>query len=113
MSEAARPEGRADLILSAEEWADLVVHPMAQSSATSLAEEIVRRVGSAAETEDFNRWLGPAMNIWNATPQPDRGGRTGYVLVKVKNPSTQAARDASGQVIVGSLRWGKDSRTLV
>jgi len=84
MTEAAQPEGRNGLVLSEQEWAELVVSHMARNSATSFAEEITRRVGSVAAMDELNRWLGMAMNIWNTTPQPDRGGRTAYEMFSQK-----------------------------
>jgi hypothetical protein len=81
MTEAAQSEGRSGLVLSETEWAELVVSHMARNSATSFAEDITRRVGSVAALDELNRWLGMAMNIWNTTPQPDRGGRTALELL--------------------------------
>jgi hypothetical protein len=89
MTEAAQKEGRTALILSTQEWAELVVQHMQRNSATSFAEEIVQRVGSVAETDEVNRWLGLGMNIWNTTPQPDRGGRTAQELLSGKRPTQE------------------------
>ena len=86
MTEAAQKEGRSQLIMSADAWATLVVEHMQRTSATSFAEEMVQRVGSVAELDDLNRWLGLAMNIWNTTPQPDRGGRTALELLSGQPP---------------------------
>lgn len=93
MTEAAQQEGRTQLILSVDEWTDLVVHHMQQSSATSFPEEMVRRVGSVAAIDDLNRWLGLAMNIWNNTPQPDRGGLTPNELVSRKSTAYERGDD--------------------
>jgi hypothetical protein len=30
--------------------------------------------------EEINKWLGLAMNIWNNTPQPDRGGKSAFEM---------------------------------
>ena len=42
--------------------------------------EIVGRVGEVQSVEEINRWLGLAMNIWNNTPQPDRGGKSPFEI---------------------------------
>jgi len=42
------------------------------------SKDVVKWVGEVPSLDDMNRWLALAMNIWNSTPQPDRGGRTAY-----------------------------------
>lgn len=42
--------------------------------------EIVKRVGSVERVEDLNHWARLATAIWNATPQPDRGGKSAHEL---------------------------------
>ena len=44
--------------------------------------DVVKWVGEVTSLDDLNRWLGLAMNIWNATPQPDRGGKAAYELFR-------------------------------
>jgi hypothetical protein len=76
MSAAARAEGRTGLILSPEEWRELVLKHLNDSDMNAFAQEIFNRVGDVKDVEGLNRWLALATNIWNTTPQPDRGGRT-------------------------------------
>lgn len=82
MTEAARVEGKTALILSTEEWKQLVLSHLNSPDITAFGREIMERVGEVQDRDDLNRWLGLAMNIWNTTPQPDRGGRTAYEMSK-------------------------------
>ena len=76
MTEAARAEGRMNLIMTPAQWKKLVFAYMKSSQISEFSKEIVARVGKVESVEEINKWLGLAMNIWNNTPQPDRGGRS-------------------------------------
>lgn len=83
MTEAARDAGKDALILSAAEWAILVQRCMADSDPMVFPQEIIGRVGDAAEEDELNDWMALAHNIWNNTPQPDRGGKTANELIRM------------------------------
>jgi hypothetical protein len=76
MTAAANAAGRAELVMDVETWRDLVLRQMAGSDPNAFFEDITARLGSLGDIDELNQWLGLANNIWNATPQPDRGGRT-------------------------------------
>jgi hypothetical protein len=76
MTVAANTAGRAELVMDVETWRDLVLHHMSGSDPNAFFQDIIGRLGSLSDIDELNRWLGLANNIWNATPQPDRGGRT-------------------------------------
>jgi hypothetical protein len=80
MTLAANAAGRTELVMGVETWRDLVVHHMSGSDPNAFFQDIIGRLGSLSDIEELNRWLGLANNIWNATPQPDRRGRTPYEL---------------------------------
>jgi hypothetical protein len=80
MTEAARPEGKDKLVKPVEEWKKLVLSRMRANDNMSFSKDIMKWVGNVASLDELNRWLALAMNIWNATPQPDRGGKTAYEL---------------------------------
>jgi len=80
MTEAAKSEGKNKLVKPVEEWRKLVLARMKANDNMSFSKDIVKWVGEVASLDDLNRWLALAMNIWNATPQPDRGGKTAYEL---------------------------------
>ena len=44
------------------------------------SKKVMGWVGTVSSLDDLNKWLALAMNIWNATPQPDRGGKTAYEM---------------------------------
>jgi len=82
MTAAARAAELTGLVISASKWEALVVKYMKGPDLTSFSEEIVRRVGDADSVEDIDRWLQLAMNIWNNTSQPDRGGKSPNELLR-------------------------------
>jgi hypothetical protein len=89
MTEAARSESREKLVMPAEEWQSLVLAHMDAGTFMQFSQEIIGRVGSIASLDDANKWFHLAMNIWNNTPQPDRGGRSARELAREprNNPS--------------------------
>ncbi|HVB63802.1 MAG TPA: hypothetical protein VNE17_03655 [Nitrolancea sp.] len=86
MTAAARREGRARLILSEDEWIALVLRHMYGPDPRSFTQEIIDRVGQAANITALNRWLMLATGIWNATPQPDRDGKSANELLAEERP---------------------------
>lgn len=80
MTEAARSEGKDKLVRPVEEWKKLVLACMKAKEYNRFSKNVVKWVGEVASLDDLNRWLALAMNIWNATPQPDRCGKTAYEL---------------------------------
>lgn len=48
----------------------------------AFGEEIIARIGPVEEIDGMNKWMGLAMNIWNNTPQADRGGKSALELDK-------------------------------
>jgi len=88
MTAAANAAGRAELDMDVDTWRDLVLHHMSGSDPNSFFQDIIGRLGSLRDIDELNRWIGLANNIWNATPQPDRGARTPRELAgRWSNPS--------------------------
>jgi hypothetical protein len=79
-SNAAAERNRPDLVMSEEQWRGLVVRHMVSTNPNSYFQEIMARIGPASSLDEVNDWLGLANNIWNVTPQPDRGGKTAKEL---------------------------------
>src|SRR6266851_617614 len=77
---AATEAGRADLIMSLDDWRTLVLAHMGDSDPNAYFQDVMARIGPASSLDDLNRWLALANNIWNTTPQPDRGGKTATEL---------------------------------
>lgn len=82
MTAAAAAAGAIRLVMSVPEWRALVMRHLGAADATAFSEEILERAGNSGSIEDLNVWLQLAMNIWNTTPQPDRGGKTAYELAR-------------------------------
>ena len=81
MTVAARREGRTRLILSEEDWRALVLRHMYGPDPMSFSQEIIARAGRVADVDTLNAWLMRATAIWNATPQPDRDGKSANELL--------------------------------
>jgi hypothetical protein len=80
MTKAAKAEGRQNLLMTQAQWKKLVISYMESSQINDFSREIVNRVGKVNSIEKLNKWLGLAMNIWNNTPQPDRGGKSPFEI---------------------------------
>ena len=76
MTKAAKAEGRQSMIMTPAQWKKLVVPYITSSQINKFIKEIIKRVGVVESVEAANKWIGLAMNIWNNTPQPDRGGKS-------------------------------------
>lgn len=76
MTAEATAAGKSSLIRSVEEWESIVLASMNANDIKGFSQKIVQWVGNVPSLDDLNRWIGLAMNIWNTTTQPDRGGRT-------------------------------------
>ncbi|MFC1905036.1 hypothetical protein ACFLXT_04690 [Chloroflexota bacterium] len=80
MTKAAKAEGHQSLIMTPAQWKKLVLLHMKSSQINDFSKEIINRVGKVNSVEDINKWLGLAINIWNNTPQPDRGGKSPFEI---------------------------------
>lgn len=80
MTEAATGAGRPGLIRSEQEWAAMVLCRLDDRDIAGFLQEMLARVDDIQNSDELNRWAALAQNIWNATPQPDRAGRTAYEL---------------------------------
>jgi len=80
MTKAAKAEGHQNLIMAPAQWKKLVLSHMKSNQINDFSQEIVNRVGKVNSIEEINKWLGLAMNIWNNTPQPDRGGKSPFEI---------------------------------
>jgi hypothetical protein len=80
MTKAAKAEDRPNLIMALAQWKKLVLSHMKSSQINDFSKDIVNRVGKVNSIDELNKWLGLAMNIWNNTPQPDRGGKSPFEI---------------------------------
>ena len=80
MTKAAKAEDRPNLIMTLAQWKKLVLSHMKSSQINDFSKDIVNRVGKVNSIDELNKWLGLAMNIWNNTPQPDRGGKSPFEI---------------------------------
>ncbi len=81
MTKAARAEGKDNLIKSPKEWTTLVLAGMKSRDINAFNKGVLKLAGKIASAEEANRWLALGSNIWNNTPQPDRGGKTANQMI--------------------------------
>jgi hypothetical protein len=85
MTKEAKAEGHQSLIMTTAQWKKLVLSYMKSSQINDFSQEIVKRVGKVKSVNELNKWLGLAVNIWNNTPQPDRGGKSPFEISREYN----------------------------
>ncbi len=83
MTEIALQMNRPELVMSAEQWTDLVCEHFDDLSTTAFFQEVIRRAGDAASDQQIELLTSLASEIWNTTPQPDRGGLTAIELARL------------------------------
>ena len=84
LTEIARTEGREDLIRPTQDWEALVQRYIVDANVIGFMEEAGAHV--AADEAEAQEWIDLLTNIWNTTPQPDRGGRTALELLERRPP---------------------------
>jgi len=80
MTKEAKAKGQTNLVMTMAQWKKLVLTHMESSQINDFSNDIVKRVGKVDSIDELNKWLGLAMNIWNNTPQPDRGGKSPFEI---------------------------------
>lgn len=80
MTEAATSAGRPWLVRAEVDWEALVLRHLNDADVTAFAREVIAWVGDVDDVRELNQWMALAQNIWNTTPQPDRGGLSAYEL---------------------------------
>jgi hypothetical protein len=84
MTAWAEQRALSSLVMSAAEWEALVVKHMSNPTITAFLEDILVRIPEPPDDDEFdvNEMPGLLMNIWNNTPQPDRGGKTASQMAR-------------------------------
>ncbi|MFC1977579.1 hypothetical protein ACFLWS_04870 [Chloroflexota bacterium] len=85
MTKAARAEGLQNLVMTQAQWKKMTLPYMQMNRINDFIKETTKRVGTVNSIDDLNKWLGLAMNIWNNTPQPDRGGKSPFEISQEDN----------------------------
>ena len=80
MTKEAKAEDRQSLIMTSAQWKKLALSHMRSNQINDFSKEIINQIGKVNSVEEYNKWLGLAMNIWNNTPQPDRGGKSPFEI---------------------------------
>lgn len=101
MSGWAREKGRPELVMSVEEWQTLVQKYIVKLDTVGLFQHVIGKLGGARSEEELQEVLALANNIWNNTPQPDRGGLSPNQLVKLyyarRDPAPKPREEATSR----------------
>ena len=90
-SATAKAAGQKKLIMRPREWHDIILPYLIPGDFNSFRQDITDRIDGDQSIEELNKWLPLAVNIWNNTPQPDRGGKTAFE----QSPSIQNDNDVT------------------
>ena len=88
MTKVAKAEGIQNLVLTQAQWKKLVIPYMKSSQINEFVKEISKRTGRIQSVDELNKWIALAMNIWNNTPQPDRGGKSPLEIRQERKPES-------------------------
>jgi hypothetical protein len=80
MSHWATEHGHDALVMTAADWETLVVKHLGDLSPTDCYQDLLTRAAGTLDESELGDVTQLASNIWNNTPQPDRGGRTANQL---------------------------------
>ncbi|MDA1002725.1 MAG: hypothetical protein O3B31_05165 [Chloroflexi bacterium] len=83
MAALAERIGRPALARSADEWRALVQSHLEGPSYTAFVDDVRRGAEPFDDLDQANEVLSLALQIWNATPQPDRGGLSATEVVRL------------------------------
>lgn len=76
MTAWARQHGHDALVMSAGDWESLVLKHIMNPASAAFYQEAMGRVPEFSSEDEVRELAGLLSNIWNNTPQPDRGGKT-------------------------------------
>jgi len=82
MTEWARAHGCERLVRSEAEWQRLTFKHMQGTEGVKFYQTVIGLAGELASEDDLRELMGLANNIWNNTPQPDRGGLSPNQIVR-------------------------------
>ena len=84
MTAWGKQHGHDALVMSADDWKSLVLKHITSPTVTAFAQEAIDRLGEFSSEDEVREIGGLLSNIWNNTPQPDRGGRTANQLAGLR-----------------------------
>ncbi|MEI6510385.1 MAG: hypothetical protein WCO14_05490 [bacterium] len=94
MSDVAREMGEEALVLSCEEWQEIVLPNLIREkpSPQHYIQQLLARIHKTVDADMLNRVIDLAMDIWNHTPQPDRDGKSAYQMALGSKPAEKEKR---------------------
>lgn len=96
MNTFARRTGYTGLLMERTRWEELVLRHMQNLKPGDYINAVIHAAGlKSLTTDEYPEFIQNCMQIWSATPQPDRGGLSAYELFNGQRP--QAAHPGSGR----------------
>lgn len=84
MTRWAEEQGHPALVMAEAAWAEMVLRYMTDQQVSNFYHDVVDLGVELRDLADINELVALASNIWNNTPQPDRGGKTANELVRAR-----------------------------
>ena len=82
MTNWAMEKGQPNLVMSVDEWKALVLKYVTRLEVSKFSQETFAKLGEVASKEELQEMTELTTNIWNNTPQPDRGGKSANQLLR-------------------------------
>lgn len=101
MAAWANSHNEPRLIASPRVWSARVRKHLANYATLAFFQEVIDLADHVASVEEANELIALASNIWNNTPQPDRGGQSARKLVRAQPPKLENIRLDSAEIKVG------------
>jgi hypothetical protein len=82
MTAWAERHGHDALVMPADDWEALVLRYIGKRTITGYYQTVLERVSEFSSEEEMQELAGLLSNVWNNTPQPDRGGKTANQMAR-------------------------------
>lgn len=84
MAAWAREQGHPRLAMDVQEWQWLVLQYLPDRGNDRFVDELLKKLDREEPIETFQAMLDLATNIWNNTPQPNRGGKSANEMMELR-----------------------------
>ncbi len=100
MNAWANAHNEPRLIASPRVWSARVRKHLHDYAAMAFFQDVMDLAERVASVEEANELIALASNIWNHTPQPDRGGQSAWKLARAQPPKLENMRLDSAEIEV-------------
>jgi hypothetical protein len=94
MSRLAQEGRRPELTLSEESWSSIVLSYLEEMDANGFY-SMITECADPVDIDETQIWMDHASDIWNHTPQPDKGGKSASLVEEL--PRVHRKRPVRGR----------------